>query len=560
MKPIFNSELIKLVFLPLVFLMLFNACQQEEMEVTVLEEEELVAANSSLANLLRRTAVNDGSNDDILDYASCLEVELPVTIVINDLEIIIDSVSDFETIEAIFNEFDNDNDQLEIVFPVTIILSDYTEVIIENQDALNLLVDSCSDQNETEIGIECIDFQYPIAVSIYNSNFQLSETIVVYNDEALYNFIDNLEGSTLASLNFPLNLLHVNGTLITVNNNTELELALQEAQEDCNQNNNQETFECFENFTIEACEFDATNPLMDAVFNLVEGTIGTLNCNADYNYNFYSTIIDAQNQTNVITLPETYYSQAGAVYLRVENNLGQYQIFTVNLVVSNCGATNCSELDVDAYLMECLWNVVNYNGSNDYIYWNLDFQSNGIVKIINSTQIIEATWSTLQTNNGVLVSFTGVSASNIQVISGSWLIVECEYNRLQMIQNQSTMVIEQDCSSNGICTQTQVENNLMDCEWTITNYNNDTGFNVFNIDFQNNNQAVFFTPNGNEEYTANWAVSLDGEIYLDFSNISGGNVQILNGNYILVECTPNQMIFHDQSNTNIELVLDKDCN
>jgi hypothetical protein len=74
-----------------------------------------------------------------------------------------------------------------------------------------------------------------------------------------------------------------------------------------------------------------------------------------------------------------------------------------------------------------------------------------------------------------------------------------------------------------------------------------------------NGIAVIDTSDATEEYSANWSISLDGEIYLDLSNISGGNVQVIQGNYVLVECTPTQLIFHDASNSNIELVLDKEC-
>lgn len=678
MKPTLKLNFRSLLFLPLLFLMLITSCQKEEVEITNPEEEELVVANSNLASLMLRTATNDGSNDNIIDYANCLEVELPVTVVINDLEIIIDSETDFETLETIFNEFDNDNDQLEIVFPITIILSDYTEIVIENQEALNVLIAECNGENEEDDDIECIDFQYPISVSIYNSSFQVLETVVIYNDEALFNFIENLEGGVLASLDFPINLVLANGEVVVVNNNNELETAIAEAEDDCDEdddydwnddncseeaielalkecvweltayssfpefvglvlqfnsdfsfeiiengqvigdnaswsvsesnttfvltlltdfedlagdwiiencndqdefnfinsqtqetmqleqdcddNTNPNPFECFGDFVIEACELDTTNPVIDAIFNLNENTIGLVDCQYYFLATFHETITDAENNTNAIANTEAYQSISKTIYLRIEAENSEFEIFEIQLIVEDCtNNSGCTEAEVNAYLLECQWNVVNYNGSDDLIVWNFDFESNGIVVIYTPTNTIDASWYTTQTNDGILLNFSGVNAANIQVVSGSWLVVECDSDRLQMVQNQDMMVMEQACNTNDTCTEAEVENNLLDCEWTISSYNNDSGFNIFNIDFQNNNEAVIFTPNGNEEYTANWTVSLDGEIYLDFSNISGGNTQVLEGNFILVECTPNQMIFHDPSNSNIELVLDKDC-
>ncbi len=52
----------------------------------------------------------------------------------------------------------------------------------------------CHDENEEDDDIECIDFQYPISISIYNTEFEIIDTVSIANDEALYNFIESLEG------------------------------------------------------------------------------------------------------------------------------------------------------------------------------------------------------------------------------------------------------------------------------------------------------------------------------------------------------------------------------
>ncbi|MAU25914.1 MAG: hypothetical protein CMH45_00720, partial [Muricauda sp.] len=109
-----------------------GSCREEESVFIEGPEEETLAANSNIANLLQNTATKDGSADNIIDNASCITIELPVSVVVNDLEIIVDSPEDFETIEDIFDEFEDDEDVLEIIFPITIVLSDFTELVIND--------------------------------------------------------------------------------------------------------------------------------------------------------------------------------------------------------------------------------------------------------------------------------------------------------------------------------------------------------------------------------------------------------------------------------------------
>ncbi|MGB5782809.1 MAG: hypothetical protein WBM42_13115, partial [Eudoraea sp.] len=78
---------------------LIVSCRQEENEFIEATPEETLKANSNVANLLLRTSMNDGSDDNIIDNASCFSIDLPVTVNVSGLEIIVDSEEDFDTIE-----------------------------------------------------------------------------------------------------------------------------------------------------------------------------------------------------------------------------------------------------------------------------------------------------------------------------------------------------------------------------------------------------------------------------------------------------------------------------
>jgi len=574
MKSVFKRKKLRnrpflplsIVLVFLIVILLFTSCQDEVTEIIGPDQQEIIVPNSSLASLMQKTASMDGSLDNIIDNASCLAIKLPVTVSVNGVEIIIDSEEDYNVIEAIFDEFGTDEDTLEIVFPITIILSDYSEIGINNNDELVEFIDECLGENEEDDDIECIDFQYPITLSIYNTSFEVIETITIENDEALYSFIENLDGSVLASLNFPITLVLNDGSIVEVNNNQELELAIEAAENICDEDDdndwndddddncteefvelalkeclwnivsyngddvfvnyeiafnvnygfvitqdgvtihdgtwsvfeeendiilgletsfqdlagnwkvaecqldrlelvnetgteiieiimerdcesNANPFECFSSFnaTIGECDADgdgiAQFNLTAAFSNCVEPTI--------HNATYYETLADAQNETNIIANATSYTNLVVSyqtVYVRVElisNN--SFEIFGIELIVENCTDT-CYELTVDDYLQTCIWNVVNYNNSDDLIIFALDFNDDGILIINGDGQTITAMWSTSETAAGVWVEFSQVNGANIQAITGNWLIVECEEDRLEMTKDSNTMILEQTCN------------------------------------------------------------------------------------------------------------------
>jgi hypothetical protein len=698
-------------FLLLTFfaLLTFNSCQNETIEVNEPNDQETIVPNSVLANLMLSASSNNGALDDILDNANCLAINLPVTIIVNDITITINTLADLELIVQIFEEFENDEDVLEFLFPIAVVLNDYTEITINNEDELESFIDECTEDDDV---IECVDFQYPISFSLYNADFQITDTVIIENDEALYVFLESLENSNegvvLASLNFPVTLIYANGETLEVDTNQELEAAINAAEGDCedveedcteddvamylqecywrmvsfngddnfiqyqlffnengtleiidgattvaiggnwnmstsndglpeiviseltafsddlegswivvdcgedrfelvreiegntttivieqeceddidcsaqeisdylqecmwyagtnlydntiadsfeftengiviitnptsnetltgawnvsltdsgvfitldlpepysvislewkvveceaqriemlNENNylvferdcNEEAYDCEEmqaNFGDDCetpngvvgfinenceCQIENTNPFecftsfeaqlvecdgdtVDgyALFNLTNAFANCIQANA-HTVTYHETIADADANVNAIPNPSEYANIVEAsqtVYIRVElNESAVFEIFEISLIVENCNTGNCTEEEVDAYLTECHWNIVNYNNSNDLIEYDFDFNTDGIVTITGSGATYTGFWSTSQSANGVIVEFSNISGPNIQAINGNWFVVECEENRLEMHINNDIMVLERDCN------------------------------------------------------------------------------------------------------------------
>ena len=744
-----------------VALLTFTACQDEAINVNNPEEQEMIQPNTPLANFMGNVTANYADYDNFLDESSCFSVELPVTIVMGDVTIVVETLDDLEDLEDLFEQYENEDDFFDFVFPITIIFNNYSEVVIENEDQLEDFIEDC--ELEDDEVIECVDFVYPITFSVFNSDFNIVDTITITSDEALYSFLEDLgedDNALVVSINYPVSLVYANGNTIEVNSNQELSDAIEAAEDDCDDSsddcglnlnelenlllecgfeadfyneagalentlqlyfdesgsvsivgdptvaetgeweiietdlgyklviegfqtfsvanglwllvdcdddndlefkketdngfvtmkleldcegnldcdaqevalnlkecewwigtdllspnyngplnfqeggivtvgNNEEltgswevlvgntgtflildlpgdygvlsydwriveceddrlvlvadenelvleqgcetydeVFECFGDFELEEC----LGPNNEAEFNLSADTIGLIDCQYAFEASFHESEADAEAGVSAIVETESYWSGAGEVYLRIEAENGNFEVFTIylnteecnyfecfgnydltvcdesdgvvdgfaefdlelifancpnddveyyfyisvadaeaqiaplvspfssslattiysrvqlagnpsvyeifehHLIAENCNSSGCSEEDVDGFLVECIWNAVNYNGSDNLMNWNFDFEPNSqTVVIYNNETTIDATWTTSQSNDGVIVTFSNVAGPNIQAINGEWLVVECEEDRLQLHSGDDILVLERAC-------------------------------------------------------------------------------------------------------------------
>jgi hypothetical protein len=133
----------------------------------------------------------------------------------------------------LFEDLNDDEYFLDFVFPITIVFNAYTEWVIENDDQLENFISDCAEDVDS---IECIDFVYPISFSVFNSEFNLVDTISIANDEALYHFLDELEddkNTLVVSLNYPVTLEYAIGEAVEGNTNQELADAIEAACDYC---------------------------------------------------------------------------------------------------------------------------------------------------------------------------------------------------------------------------------------------------------------------------------------------------------------------------------------
>lgn len=462
-----KTKMRTLLLLPFFALLLFTSCQDEVTDITPPSEAEALTANSELTTFIGATAKMDGSKDNIIDKANCLSVELPVTVIANGLEITVDSTEDYKVIKAIFNEFDDDDDNLEIIFPITVIMSDYTEVTIENRDALEDLINECKGENEEDDDIECIDFQYPISFSIYNTQFQVIDVVTIESDRQLYLFINRVkQGEVFASLNFPVTMELADSSTIEVNNNLELHNTIREAKDICNEDDDN-------NYNDD----DFTQDRLEELLKTCPWVVYEVNRNLDNLTDIYLEYVMVFKEDGVVKVHKRGGDVlTGAWSTRVTDNgvalklefdtlvdftlewfvyeieYGRIKLYTEGgnkiILKKNCDiVVDITKERIENYLQECFWRVarLNINGADnekDYIGTPLKFFPNNEVKIRVNGEFVVGTYQVLVRNVGFILQIDLEGRPDLKL---EWLVTFLEPGLIKLENANNKMVLERHC-------------------------------------------------------------------------------------------------------------------
>lgn len=289
MKPLL------IILLGLLFVM--TSCRTEDDLTIDPPVEETLAANSIIANLMSKTSLNDGSFDNIIDNASCLSIQLPVTVTVNGTTLTITDTSGYQDIEDILDLFDDDVDTVVITYPITVILTDFSTLVVNDDSELAALAVNCNGDNQYDDDIECIDFQYPITASVFNANNDLINTITINNDNEMYNFIEDLDDYAAVTINFPITIILADGTTQTISNIQELENAIETAEDTCDEDDDND-------YNDDDCDNCTTSDLDDIFADCMDWTVDGLELNDMDLEDNYSDYVFTFNSDGTITVIE----------------------------------------------------------------------------------------------------------------------------------------------------------------------------------------------------------------------------------------------------------------
>lgn len=222
LKYVLNLSLIGL------FLM---SCQTEENEV-IQDPNQNLSNVSPLTTLMTRVTQNPTSGDNIMDNSSCFSVVLPATVIVNGQNIVVSTQADYQTVQDAIDAFSNDDDIVNFIYPITIQFQNFSTQVLQDSDDLDDVIDDCGEDDGFD-EIDCISFNFPIVINVYNANNQLANTITVNNNTDLYNFLENLEDNEYVAIQYPISLIDSNGVNVTITSNDQLEDVIEDSIDDC---------------------------------------------------------------------------------------------------------------------------------------------------------------------------------------------------------------------------------------------------------------------------------------------------------------------------------------
>ena len=452
---------LKIPFTTLLAILALLGCRKEEFEL-IPDPAQQTLAGSPVAGLLENTALNDGSIDNIIDRSNCTLVKLPYIVNANGTDILIDDQADYANVEAIFEASQTDLDLLVIAFPVMVILSDFTEVMVADQTQLNTITSSCPGENLVDADIECIDIQYPITASIFNTITEVFDIVTMTSDYQLYAFITSLESDDLVDIKFPINVIMADGTQIATANLDQLENAIEDAQDSCDEDDDFD-------YDDDDCGQCTTTQLTDVLTSCSNWSVDTLERNDDdlednfagYLFNCdpngtltansgttsYSGTWESSGSANAITvtfnIPNLGDFNANWFLHEIEQESGIYDIdfrlgddklsFESNCATGN-GDNNSNNGPLGTFLSDGLWTVGSYTEDDDdqtdnYSGYTFDFDPNGTVTASNGTTT-NGTWAAMDSDSELLLNFG--SAVPLDEFNDTWNVVSATSTRVEI--------------------------------------------------------------------------------------------------------------------------------
>lgn len=218
----------------LLMVILASGCQEGFIVITEPDKAAVFSTSDTIADLILKVTLQDGSFDDIIDNCSEISINFPYEIRIKNETITISSPEDIEQVELNYQQFLN---AIVLKFPVTVTFSDHSESTLTNRGDLQKIINEY-EKKKREL-IKCIDFIYPFDVYIYNTEYQKPESANIRNDKKLHGLLKHKNG-ILVEIDYPISVELSDETVVTIGNNQELETEILRAIESCGEPGDEE--------------------------------------------------------------------------------------------------------------------------------------------------------------------------------------------------------------------------------------------------------------------------------------------------------------------------------
>lgn len=470
----------------------FTSCQSEFEELPDANEQESILASSSTAKLIEDTCSNDGSHDNIVDGSSCFDIRFPYTVEVNGLEITIDSIDDLKLIEEIFDAVDTDEDVLEILFPITITMADYSEIVLNGKEDLRQLAEQCIEGGNDD-DIECIDFVYPITLFTFDTQEVQTGSVTVESDKELRRFFAGLDGTDLVSIDFPIVLNLYDGTEIRVSSNAELAAAIESAKEACDEDDDNDYND--DDFTQERLEkllvkcpwliHEIHRDGVDQTDQYFEYLMTFTNDGAVIVKDRMGNVINGNWGTRVsdhgILLKMEFdvlvdFNLEWVVYEIGEGKIKLYESDGDKIIMrSACDLFSDNPTTLREVLKECSWVIKKVKVDGEEIRrllgYEFKFMAEGVITLSNGDVTSEGSWEITTNNQGRLVM--AITMGQEPGVSFEWPLSNLRNDRLkfEIPGTDYELILQRVCNDNADDGDvSEIRNTMMGGAWVVAKY------------------------------------------------------------------------------------------
>ncbi|MCM4168550.1 hypothetical protein DHD08_12755 [Arenibacter sp. H213] len=544
-----------------------GACQKEFEDLPEQNNQEAINASSNTAQLIKGASSKDGSYDNIVDGASCFSINFPYVVNINGLNVNLKTVNDLELIKGLLGENDDD---LDIRFPIIVTLADYSEIVLTDEDQLEELVEACQVLGD-EDSIDCVSFMYPFKVFSFDITFQQTGSVSVKNDMELRRYFDNLDDDDLISFQFPISLKLYNDIEFVVHNNAEMTDVIESAKKNCDDDDDDDEFSKQElNAYLGACPLLMKEVIANGKYQTTQYLENVMRFEAD------GTVALNNSTGNTVTGSWSTVKVGSKVKLKLDFNelvdlslewfvydIGGDRIKLIakdgNRIIlkKGCDIINNDPEVLRELLKECSWVISKVKVDDEELKRLLGYEfiimADGGATISNGTIIKDGTWEVASNSQGRLVMMLDIADET--ALNFEWLLSDLEDERLEfnMGDDDYELVLEKICTANiADVDAVEIRDILKVDKWVVSKYlddGEDETSNYANFDFTFSALAVVtVSSNALPVHLGLWKVikNSDNQLkcYLNFGSV--GSLKELTNNWRVVSFSGNRLELRDK--------------
>ncbi|WP_298901266.1 hypothetical protein [uncultured Psychroserpens sp.] len=417
------------------------------------------------------------------------------------------------------------------------------DTIEANSTIANLMSNVASNDGSDDNIIDnanCLSVQLPVTVTVNGIEITINDDDGYQDIEDIIDLFDDDVDSVVIS--YPITVILTDFSTVTVNSDSELAILVA----DCNgENEDDDDIECIDfQYPITASIYDENNDLINSI---------TINNDNDM-YDFIDDLDEFAAVT--INFPIIVIFIDGTT--QTINNIQELE-GVIEIADDSCDedddndfddddCDNCTTNDLETVFADCSeWTVDKLERNDDdlednYVGYVFEFNSDGTILVTQGTNSFNGTWEASGTGNNISVV---INVTGLPDFNDTWNLHEIEQDDdevdVDLRLGDDRLRFESDCQSNGSINDTALVNALINGDWYITYFFDDTDetsdFSDYVFNFSSDNTATATDTSGSTNGSWSTTSGDDTELGLNLNFGTGIPLDELADDWDVLEVT-----------------------